>query len=98
MKGLDAFRASFIESRSISCTPDALGQLGREGKTIQRRCNCARLTVVQNLLTLDLLSALRNLPAVRQLASRAGLGTNDLQKLISAPPPTTLASTASSLS
>jgi hypothetical protein len=40
---------------------------------------------LQNL-TLDLLSALRNLPAVRQLASRTGHGTlrNDLLKLISA--------------
>ncbi|KAI9782684.1 MAG: hypothetical protein M1839_004671 [Geoglossum umbratile] len=40
---------------------------------------------LQNL-ALDPLSALRNLPAVRQLASRAGLGTlrNDLLKLISA--------------
>jgi hypothetical protein len=35
-KGLDAFRTSFnsiCEDRSISCTPDALGQLGQEGKT-----------------------------------------------------------------
>ena len=35
-KGLDAFRTSFnsiCEDRSISCTPDAVGQLGQEGKT-----------------------------------------------------------------
>lgn len=38
-KGLDAFRTSFnsiCEDRSISCTPDAVGQLGQEGKTIWR--------------------------------------------------------------
>ena len=38
-KGLDAFRTSFnsvCEARSTSCTPDALGQLGQEGKTIRR--------------------------------------------------------------
>ncbi|KAK3933656.1 hypothetical protein QBC46DRAFT_275334 [Diplogelasinospora grovesii] len=69
--GLDAFRASFNESRSIPGTADALGQLGRED--------------LQNL-SLGLLSALLNLPAVRQLASTAGYGTirNDLLKLISA--------------
>lgn len=36
-KGPDAFRASFnsiCEDRSIFCTPDALGQLGQEGKTV----------------------------------------------------------------
>lgn len=33
-KGIDAVRASFnsiCEGRNISCTPDALGQLGHEG-------------------------------------------------------------------
>jgi len=38
-KGLDAFRTSFnsiCEDRSISCTPDAVGQLGQEGKTVWR--------------------------------------------------------------
>jgi hypothetical protein len=38
-KGLDAFRTSFTsicEDRSISCTPDALGQLGQEGKAVWR--------------------------------------------------------------
>jgi hypothetical protein len=39
-KGLDAFRTSFnstCEGRSISCTPDALGQLGHDGNLTQRR-------------------------------------------------------------
>jgi len=38
-KGLDAFRTSFnsiCEDRSISCTPDALGQLAQEGTTVWR--------------------------------------------------------------
>ncbi len=38
-KGLDAFRTSFnsiCEDRSIFCTPDAVGQLGQEGKTVWR--------------------------------------------------------------
>lgn len=37
-KGLDAFRASFnliCEGASIPCTPDALVQLGQEGKSEQ---------------------------------------------------------------
>ena len=36
-KGLDAFRTSFnsiCEDRTISCTPDALGQLAQEGTTV----------------------------------------------------------------
>ena len=38
-KGLDAFRTSFnsiCEDRTISCTPDALGQLAQEGTTVWR--------------------------------------------------------------
>ena len=49
-KGLDAFRSSFnsiCEGRSISCTPDALGQLDQEGTVSQLRCSCAPLTVMQ---------------------------------------------------
>ncbi|KAK7407904.1 hypothetical protein QQX98_009915 [Neonectria punicea] len=73
-KGLDAFRASFnsiCEDGSILCSPDALGQLDQED--------------IQNLV-LDLLSALRNLPAIRFLRSKAGHSTlrSDLLRLISA--------------
>ncbi|KAH6988793.1 serine/threonine-protein kinase Sgk2 [Ilyonectria sp. MPI-CAGE-AT-0026] len=73
-KGLDAFRASFnsiCEDGSILCSPDALGQLDQED--------------IQNLV-LDLLSALRNLPAIRFLRSKTGHGTlrSDLLRLISA--------------
>ncbi|KAK4131339.1 hypothetical protein BT67DRAFT_458094 [Trichocladium antarcticum] len=72
--GLDAFRASFslvCEDASIPCTPDSLDGLGQED--------------LQNLV-LDLLFALRNLPAVRFLRSKAGHGTlgNNILKLISA--------------
>ncbi|KAK4149704.1 hypothetical protein C8A00DRAFT_18648 [Chaetomidium leptoderma] len=74
--GLDAFRCSFTllcERRSVSCGPDALGQLGRQD------------TDVQNL-TLDLLSALRSLPATCLLPSKTGLRSlwNDLLRLIGA--------------
>ena len=37
--GFDALRTSFesiCEDRSISCTPDAVGQLGQEGKIVWR--------------------------------------------------------------
>ncbi|KAK0610050.1 hypothetical protein B0T17DRAFT_593872 [Bombardia bombarda] len=73
-KGLDAFRASFssiCEGASVSCTPDALEQLGQED--------------LQNVV-LDLLFALRNLPTIRFLRSKTGHGTlrNDLLKLNSA--------------
>ncbi|KAK3384287.1 hypothetical protein B0T24DRAFT_516412, partial [Lasiosphaeria ovina] len=73
-KGLDAFRASFssiCEGASVSCTPDALEQLGQED--------------LQNVV-LDLLFALGNLPTIRFLRSKTGHGTlrNDLLKLISA--------------
>ncbi|KAH9203194.1 hypothetical protein DL95DRAFT_472613 [Leptodontidium sp. 2 PMI_412] len=69
-----AFRTSFnsiCEDRTISCTPDALGQLAQED--------------IQNL-TLDLLFALRNLPVIRLLRSKTSHGTlrSDLLKLISA--------------
>ncbi|KAF3768266.1 hypothetical protein M406DRAFT_224036, partial [Cryphonectria parasitica EP155] len=56
---LDAFHASFAslcEDRNISCTPDALDQLVKED--------------IQNL-ALDLLFAIRNLPAVRNLQPNA---------------------------
>lgn len=70
-KGLDALYASFnsvCENRRIPCTPDALGQLDQED--------------LQNL-TLDLLSALRNIPAIRLLPSKTGRGTlrSDLLRL-----------------
>ncbi|RYP02126.1 hypothetical protein DL764_005961 [Monosporascus ibericus] len=73
-KGLDIFRASFssvCDDHNIPCSPDALDQLGRED--------------IQNV-TLDLLSALRNLPAVRFLRSNTGHGIlrSDLLRLISA--------------
>ncbi|KAH8585983.1 hypothetical protein B0O99DRAFT_695910 [Bisporella sp. PMI_857] len=73
-KGLDAFRTSFnsiCEDRTISCTPDALGQLAQED--------------IQTL-TIGLLSALLNLPAIRFLRSKTSHGTlsSDLLKLISA--------------
>ncbi|KAH6714638.1 hypothetical protein BKA61DRAFT_481542, partial [Leptodontidium sp. MPI-SDFR-AT-0119] len=73
-KGLYAFDTSFnsiCEDRTISCTPDAFGQLAQEGKTN---------------LTLDLLFALRNLPVIRLLRSKTNHGTlrSDLLKLISA--------------
>ncbi|KAK3369427.1 hypothetical protein B0T24DRAFT_658840 [Lasiosphaeria ovina] len=72
-KGLDAFRASFssiCEGASVSCTPDALEQLGQED--------------LQNIV-LDLLFALGNLPTIRFLRSKTGHSTlrNDLLKLIS---------------
>ncbi|POS80445.1 hypothetical protein DHEL01_v201144 [Diaporthe helianthi] len=70
-KGLDALRASFnsvCEDRKLPCTPDVLGQLDQED--------------VQNL-TLDLLSALRNIPTIRFLPSKTGRGTlrSDLIRL-----------------
>ncbi|KAG8664999.1 uncharacterized protein FPOAC1_012977 [Fusarium poae] len=73
-KGLNAFRASFnsiCEAESTLCPPDALDQLDQED--------------IQNLV-LDLLSALRSLPAVRLLRSKTGHGTlrSDLLRLISA--------------
>ncbi|RMD42513.1 hypothetical protein DV735_g2633, partial [Chaetothyriales sp. CBS 134920] len=58
--GLDAFRASFnsiCEGASISCTPDALDQLGQED--------------LQNLV-LVLVSTLQILPASRLLRSNSG--------------------------
>ncbi|KAJ0103725.1 hypothetical protein J7T55_001741 [Diaporthe amygdali] len=69
--GLDALHASFnsvCENRRIPCTPDALGQLDQKD--------------LQNL-TLDLLSALRNIPAIRLLPSKTGRGTlrSDLLRL-----------------
>ncbi|OBS20584.1 hypothetical protein FPOA_06941 [Fusarium poae] len=73
-KGLNAFRSSFnslCEAESTLCPPDALDQLDQED--------------IQNLV-LDLLSALRSLPAVRFLRSKTGHGTlrSDLLRLISA--------------
>ncbi|KAK3371889.1 hypothetical protein B0H63DRAFT_550189 [Podospora didyma] len=73
-RGLDAFRASFdatCEGASISRTPDALERLNQED--------------LQNL-ALDLLSALRNLPAIRVLPSKTGYGIlrNDVLRLTSA--------------
>ncbi|OAA37516.1 serine/threonine-protein kinase Sgk2 [Beauveria brongniartii RCEF 3172] len=73
-KGLDAFRASVssvCEDKGISCTPDALGQLGEED--------------IQNL-AIVLLSALLQLPATGILRSQTTYGTprNDLLKLNSA--------------
>ncbi|KAK0621573.1 hypothetical protein B0T17DRAFT_295605 [Bombardia bombarda] len=73
-KGLDPFRATFIsicEERSISCSPDALGQLDRQD--------------VQDLV-FNLLSALQILPAIRLLRSKTGNGTlrSDLLRLNSA--------------
>ncbi|RMI93034.1 hypothetical protein CDV36_016569, partial [Fusarium kuroshium] len=69
--GLDVFRASFqsiCKGASISLIPNALEQLERED--------------IQNLI-LDLLSALRNLSAVRSLPSKTGRGTlrSDLLRL-----------------
>jgi len=46
-KGLDAFRGSFNENRSIPYTPDALGQLGQEGRTVQHCRSCTPLTIMQ---------------------------------------------------
>ncbi|KAH8748986.1 hypothetical protein F5883DRAFT_508959 [Diaporthe sp. PMI_573] len=71
---LDSFKASFksvCEDRGISCTPDALGQLGQKD--------------LQNI-ALDLLSALQGLRASRLLPAR-GSGNNllsDLLRLVSA--------------
>ncbi|EJT69118.1 hypothetical protein GGTG_13386 [Gaeumannomyces tritici R3-111a-1] len=72
--GLAGFHASFdsiCNEKKVLRTLDALGQLDRED--------------LQNL-TLDLLYALRNLPAARRLASRTSSGAlrTDLVKLISA--------------
>ncbi|RMD42106.1 hypothetical protein DV735_g2981, partial [Chaetothyriales sp. CBS 134920] len=73
-KGLDALRTSFhsiCEGANVFPTPDALGQLEHED--------------LQNL-TLDLLYALRNLPAIRLLQSKSGHGSlrSDLLRLMSA--------------
>ncbi|KAK0612265.1 hypothetical protein B0T14DRAFT_439280 [Immersiella caudata] len=78
--GLDAFCTSFnsiCKGAHISCTPDALEQLGQEGKTPQLD--------LQNL-TIDLLLALQSLRASRLLRS-SGSGKNlfsDLSRLNSA--------------
>jgi len=48
-KGLNVFRSSFnsvCEDRSISCTPDALGQLGHDGNAAQLR-RSTLLTIMQ---------------------------------------------------
>lgn len=90
-KGLDAFRASFNSicgDGSIPSTLDALGQLVEEGKKLMFIWDCPGLMPnadIQNL-ALDLLSALRNLPAVRLLRSKTNHNTlrNDLLKLNSA--------------
>lgn len=86
-KGLDAFHASFnsvCEDKRIPCTPDALGQLAQEGMTSQLRYGVLsdQYADIQNL-TLDLLSALRNIPAIRFLPSKTGRGTlrSDLLRL-----------------
>ncbi|KAH8755415.1 hypothetical protein F5883DRAFT_571360 [Diaporthe sp. PMI_573] len=73
-RGLDAFRDSFrsiCEDKSISCTPDALSELGDED--------------IQSL-ALDLLSAFRHLPATRLLCSKKSHNTlqSALLRLISA--------------
>ncbi|PGG98196.1 hypothetical protein AJ80_09574 [Polytolypa hystricis UAMH7299] len=68
-RGLDVFRASFrstCEDASVSCTPDALEQLGQDD--------------LQNI-TLDLLSALQGLPISRLLRSSGG-GKNLFSDLI----------------
>lgn len=89
-KGLDTFRASFntvCAERAIPRTLDALSKLDQEGITIQLRCSASsnQHTDIQNL-ALDLLSALRNLPAICFLPSKTGHGTlrNDVLRLISA--------------
>ncbi|KAB5511550.1 hypothetical protein GE09DRAFT_916767, partial [Coniochaeta sp. 2T2.1] len=68
-KGLDAFRASFnsmCKGANISCTPDALERLGRDGKAN---------------LTLDLLLALQGLRVSRLLRS-SGSGKNLFSDLL----------------
>ena len=56
-KGLDTFHASFYsvyEDRSISCSPDALGQLGREGRIdkplLERRAAFERVSSPEKAL------------------------------------------------
>ncbi|OAQ57431.1 FunK1 protein kinase [Pochonia chlamydosporia 170] len=71
---LNAFRTSFnsiCKGRSIICNPDILGQLG---DTDLRR------------LSLNLLVALQNLPAINAVPSRTGPGTveSDVLRLLSA--------------
>ncbi|KAK4207648.1 hypothetical protein QBC37DRAFT_476391 [Rhypophila decipiens] len=74
-RGLDGFHTSFnllCAKRKISGTTDALGQLDREGLTID--------------LLFDLLDTLRNIPTTRLLPSKTGRDTlrNHLLKLLSA--------------
>ncbi|KAM3496850.1 hypothetical protein MY10362_009778 [Beauveria mimosiformis] len=85
--GLDTFRALLISTcRRRSIPPDAIAQLGKEGKL--------KLAVQQTILTiadlqhlsLNLLVALQNLPAASLVPSKAGRGAlkADLLRLLSA--------------
>ena len=83
--GLDVFRASFnsvCNGASISCNPDALEQLGQEGKQQNSISGYAsdHRADIQNLV-LDLLFALGNHPRSK---TSHGTHRNDLLKLISA--------------
>ncbi|KAK3933952.1 hypothetical protein QBC46DRAFT_325826, partial [Diplogelasinospora grovesii] len=67
---VSGFLVYICKRRSVPSSPDALGKLGREDTDIQD-------------LTLDLLSALRSLPATCLLPSKTGLRSlwNDLLRL-----------------